>query len=132
MKILKFRAWHTVDNKMLSAIDIFNRNGMFYEDQPDGTLCLNEIVDSFGTRQELVLMQFTGLKDKFGKEMYEGDIFNTKVNRYEVIWNNNLGLYDAKPLFYNEKSSIILSSILNNCFLMGNIFENPDLIKHES
>jgi len=75
-----------------------------------------------------VLQQFTGLKDKNGKGIYEGDIIQLKwinsdpadilLEKSQVTFSNGA--------FYND--DILLSEVSEDCEVIGNIYENPELI----
>jgi hypothetical protein len=72
---------------------------------------------------ELVAMQFTGLKDKKGKEIYEGDLVGTHLAALQVIWVTEAAGYRARSVHGVE---YFLTRELE---VIGNIYENPELLK---
>lgn len=84
-------------------------------------------------RHDVLIMQFTGLLDKNGKEIYEGDIVEWKYlqtwHKNEVRWVGG-GFVVTTSGFkddLNEPQDLSLVSILS-CEIIGNIYENPELI----
>ena len=128
---IKFRAWDKKEKKMwiqsLVGVGVYE-NALYSNPYSKDTK--NEFTTHWtGGKITQELMQYTGLKDKNGKEIYEGDILDiegdTKRNPYQVIFRNAGFDAVAKTDFVgmgkwykDEKVEII-----------GNIYENPELIK---
>lgn len=95
----------------------------------------NGILGSGGKTAEMLvpairyekLMQYTGLKDKNGKEIYEGDILKSNYSLPLVIVFS-----DGKFCFYNSQSSgsdVLSQMRVEKLDVIGNIFENPELLQ---
>jgi uncharacterized phage protein (TIGR01671 family) len=85
-----------------------------------------------------VLMQYTGLKDKNGKEIYEGDIiwypaeaWMNQDGRAMVYWNkDSLGWYAEDTKQSGDCSNDELVAFISpDIEVIGNIYENPELLK---
>ena len=85
------------------------------------------------------LMQFTGLKDKNGKEIYEGDILKFNLY-YTIVRNGIVDISDNEDYGSNRISGFYLetyegryvhmdSYYLDDTEVIGNIYENPELLK---
>ena len=79
--------------------------------------------------------QFTGLKDKNGKEVYEGDIVKEQRRRFKdkyfaVKWNNDIGSYIFEPLDKSLTSYPCFNiGTVKGLEVIGNIYENPELLE---
>lgn len=114
---IKFRAWEKNLKEMILVEEIdFN------------SLMINQST-AWRFIDEVELMQYTGLKDKNGTEIYEGDIVLDKLNNeygevvfdegcFLVLWQEGQNtVYQATREFYIE--------------VVGNVYENKNLLKNE-
>lgn len=115
----EFRAWLTKYNKMVNIYSWNIWQEYFMCSEYDSEFYL----------EETPIMQYTGLKDKNGKEIYEGDIiFESFGERYyKVIFENASFRAEAEGDF-DEYSFDLIDIVAQGCEIVGNIYENPELI----
>lgn len=123
---IKFRAWLLVEERFIDIEYLYRSESG----------AVTTVVDNNGNHYEVgttvVLMQYTGLKDKNGVEIYEGDVVGYRDGEWSFdavvewgdhgwymrgIWpNDNFNFDDTEP----RKLQVI-----------GNIYQNPELLEAE-
>jgi hypothetical protein len=75
--------------------------------------------------------QYTGLKDKNGKKIFEGDIIESEGYKHLVTYNENLAGFRSVNVKYPKDLCGINQQWINECgkVVIGNIFDNKELIK---
>ena len=128
MREIKFRAWNKVGQYMTHPSSTFiapnGKNGEMKMDTP--------------MSEEYELLEYTGLKDKNGKEIYEGDIL-VGINRNNIEMIAEVffmdGCFQIKQGFRfpaeDQRKDYFLRGIFDGKELevIGNIYENPELLK---
>lgn len=155
MREIKFRAWDKENKKMYSVVGLAHPTETGFD-----TVAITDHhdIETWLEGDEYELMQYTGLKDKNGKEIYEGDILGkrpygylkadgTKDNRYRgrdwtcfaVEWGeydaSEAGLVSGYEFETDGKYAgwnIVIGGYdddLSRNEVIGNIYENPELVK---
>jgi uncharacterized phage protein (TIGR01671 family) len=82
---------------------------------------------------DFIILQYTGLKDRDGKEIYEGDLIqlNGAPYIYAIVWQDyHWSIEDINhELPYDDPYQPFNHCVYERCVVVGNIFENPELIK---
>ena len=134
-KNLKFRVWDKTLSKFVSGI-VYNDHDFqdeFYLDLDGSLRILNydhlDEVEYFH-KDRFIIQQYTGLKDLQGKEIYEGDIVESSnfidfsyPDRYIVKF------CEDEDTDNNRVPRMIGFNVHCNTIVLGNIFENPELLK---
>lgn len=147
MREIKFRAWDKVSQKMCDVAELYKVGGVRLD-------VYDEIRDRIYQvdRGDIPIMQYTGLKDKNGREIYEGDIVAKSVPLFqplgrgqridEVVWgrdDKNTGMWEMRlisddRLKRNPENKVPyyepfgLGCEPHNFEVIGNVYENPELI----
>lgn len=123
MREIKFRAWDKATNEINNYVEIY-----CYKDGSTGFSASNENNNPIGNTENFIIMQYTGLKDKNGKEIYEGDFINcfngTNYLTLIIEWNDSWLCFGAN--FYGE---LLYLNQLDEIEVIGNIYENTELCK---
>lgn len=129
---IKFRAWDKVNQKMIYISH--NNERTEFDEGNIRTLTANEFFDLTKPVTEKVIMQFTGLRDKNGKDIYEGDILRRSIGYYVVMFGE---VEEDKSVpgnfefigFYVIRREVHGLAGFYFDELVGNIYENPELIE---
>ena len=140
MRDIKFRAWDTENKEMLKVQEL-DFEDTFY----GGRLSIRvDMYNDYFDIEDMILMQYTGLKDKNGKEIYEGDI--AKITEKKNILKHKV--IPMKPIIaeisWSEEylAYILITTSVKDAFenladyleeydieVIGNIYDNPELLE---
>lgn len=133
--IQKFRAWNKATKEMHEADDIVSLN--FEKKQ----ICVKTLFFgqlSYYDFDDIILMQSTGLKDKNGKEIFEGDIVTDGYTTGDIKNHPTLGFYmvdeNGVERWFSNDATIEdfeedVETVARILEIIGNIYKNQELLK---
>lgn len=121
--IPRYRAWDKETKTMNGMAEIYRNRNQEIELRPRD--------------EKIILMQSTGLKDKNGKEIFEGDIIRYNIDVVDIKRHPTLGFYtvlDGREGFFGDGMSIDdfeegAKEFSKTAEIIGNIYENPELLE---
>lgn len=132
MRTIKFNCWHVIQRKMYSAETLYidgmaiDPNGRNFVNASGVSVKLNQYSDD-----KMIPLQFTGMLDKNGREIYDGDILRCDDNNEDhEEFTTEVWFHEGK--FLTREYAFPVSSWACNpncwCEVIGNIYENLELL----
>lgn len=138
MVLLRFRAWDKIHKTMYEVDDIMSI------DFGESEICVKTLFFEQTNRydfDDIVLMQSTGLKDKNGKEIFEGDVITDGHTTGDIKNHPTLGFYmvddNGIERFFSDNSTIEdfeedVETAARILEIIGNVHTNPELAEVSS
>ena len=128
MREIKFRIYRKKTKEMIGVdkLDIKKKQA-YYE------ICDIPYLSGIENFEDIELMQYTGLKDKNGSDIYESDILKDNKGRIsKVVWHGSFAGFVYK--YAGEKNNVYSDpNNLHLCYMkmevIGNVYENKDLLE---
>jgi len=120
----KFRAWLKNDKEIIDVDEIH-----WFDGELD---IIGDYITFVRKADEIELMQSTELKDKNGKEIFEGDIVDYKGRKAVIKWHGSYASFIYRFVDELNKRSAEwypLYLVYLKCEVIGNIYENPELLE---
>lgn len=126
MRKIRFRVWNKRQSKMIGPFNLHELRTSGHPDSEEDII----LQDYNSPYEDFPIMEFTGLEDKNGKEIYEGDILKCWCDA-----NNKYFFYEVRDTgwYYLQWGMVEIgggqrSLTVGDREVIGNIYENPELL----
>lgn len=120
---LKFKAFNKVTRKA------YRSGTLSFSTERHSFILFTEMKEVGDYKDDDVeIMQYIGQKDAENKELYQRDIVEMEGNRYVIVWDNNRGGWSITDVERRMTMKPFGRSEANQCKVIGNEFETPDLM----
>lgn len=123
--IPRFRAWDKEFKEMVQVDALVFDEQIIKATYKNGNVVKEDL-------KNYVLMQSTGLRDKNGKEIFEGDIIDSEdgILSGVVEFRPDLGMFVSALIKHNNFER--LCNVADSVYIIGNIYTNPELAEERS
>ena len=129
MRELEFRVWEEREKEYDTWSYILDENGNLFRNAYGALICCD--------KKDYIIEQYTGLKDKNGQKIYEGDIVTFKVERFNNVtlgfesedWHTAVVEWNQDDACYSFMVRDVPFSVRYEAEVIGNIHKQPELLE---
>jgi uncharacterized phage protein (TIGR01671 family) len=137
-RVIKFRVWDKDEEKMDYNVGLVGNRILFeygdIESDDSSVEAISYVDIDEHNEKYFEIMQYTGLKDKNDKEIYEGDIieitwsYDKSIHKFKVYYDCENAYYSLKEIGRDDLD-VLCGYSKGQIEVIGNIYENPELLK---
>ncbi len=120
MREIKLKAWDKRQKQMSGIFTIADVTQYEY--------IFERMFNKLARFKDLIWLEYTGLKDKNGKEGYFDDLVKWGKAIYKVVWNEKEGIAALQYVSGQEVFKYLRISQIKQGEIIGNVYENPELL----